>query len=109
MLEHIKAAEEKLAANLDPRPHIVAALHAVAQRIEAIGETADGAVAEHVKAIDERLTSLTSAVSSIGADVRSQSAHIDESDAKMGALGGRVATLEAKAAAPAVPPAPPQA
>jgi hypothetical protein len=66
MFEHIKAAEEKLAANLDPRPHIVAALHAVAVRLDDIGKTADGAVAEQVKALDERLTSLTSAVTGVG-------------------------------------------
>lgn len=103
MLKHIKAAEEKLAANLDPRPHIVAALHAVAQRIEAIGETADGAVAEKVGALDDRLTSLTSAVTALGDTVNGSMLNSYSS------LAQRVATLEAKAAAPAVPPAPPAA
>jgi hypothetical protein len=102
MFEHIKAAEEQAALNLNPMPHVMAALKACATRLEAIGETADGAVAEQVKAIDERLSSLTSAVSSLGSTV--------------GAIMPRIEALEnankAQAAlsaqiAPAAPPVPP--
>jgi hypothetical protein len=112
MFEHIKAAEEKLAANLDPRPHLISALHAIATRVDDIGKTADGAVAEQVKAIDERLTSLTAAVTSLGMTVGAQMQRIDSVGSLTGldgvkkSLGERLAALEAKVAAPAAPPVP---
>lgn len=95
MLEHIKAAEEKFAVNLNPMPHVLATLHAIAARIEAIGETADGEVGEEVNDLNERINSLTSAVNSLGSSV--------------GGLVQRIEALEQAKAAPAVPPVPPQA
>lgn len=104
MFEHIKAVEEKFAANLDPRPHMVAALRAIATRLDEIGKTADGALAEQVKAIDDRLKSLANAVVGIGSQYTAMTdllkqvmARQDEIDAQLKA-----------SSAPAIPPVPPQ-
>ena len=114
MFEKIALAEENLAANLDPRPHIVAALRAIATRVEALGQEATGETGVKVNELSDRLDSLTSAVTSLGTSLTALGSTVaalgslTKADGTVVSLGERLATLEAKASAPAVPPAPPQ-
>jgi hypothetical protein len=92
MFEHIKAAEEKLSANLDPRPHLIAALKEIEKHLAGLGHEATGETGAAVADLESRLGSLTSAVSSLGSTV--------------GAIMPRIEALEAKASAPAAPAVP---
>ncbi|MEX3955899.1 hypothetical protein [Trinickia sp. EG282A] len=103
MLEIIKETVEHLRSNLEHRAPLANALEAIGREIveikahvEGLAHEATGETGAAVKALSDRLDSLTSAVSSIGSNVSSLQSSVS-------ALADRVAAIEQKPAPAAAP------
>lgn len=112
MFEKINEAVERLRANMDSKLHIAAALQAIGEHLKGIEHEATGETGVEVEDLKSRMGALTNAVNGIGQSLSSLSMSVaslgslTKTDGTVASLGERLAALEARATAPAVPNVP---